>query len=41
MLEMGCVVEDDKVSIEEDVYSKLLSWENEVQSVDTVNFQKL
>lgn len=41
MLELGCVIEDDKVSIEEDVYNVLYSWENEIQSIDTVNFQKL
>lgn len=41
MLQLGCVIEDDKVSIEQDVYEKLLEWENEIQSVDTVSFQKL
>lgn len=41
MLELGCVIEDSKVSIEEDVFSKILGWETEVQSVDTISFQKL
>lgn len=27
MLELGCVIEDSKVSIEQDVYEKLLEWE--------------
>lgn len=27
MLELGCVIEDDKVSVEEDIYNKLLEWE--------------
>ena len=41
MLEIGCVIEDNKVSVEEDIYTKILQWETEVQSVDTVTFQKL
>ena len=41
MLELGCIIEDEKVSIEDDVFTKLLSWETEIQSVDTVSFQKL
>lgn len=41
-LQMGCVIEDSKVSIEEDVFDKLREeWEEEIQSVDTVSFQKL
>lgn len=27
MLELGCVIEDEKVSVEEDIYNKLLEWE--------------
>lgn len=38
-LQVGCVVEDAKVSLE-DVYEKIEDWE-EVQSTDTVSFQKL
>lgn len=41
MLQLGCVIEDEKVSIEEDVYNKITAWETEIQSVDTVSFQKL
>ena len=26
MLEIGCVIEDDKVSVEEDIYNKILEW---------------
>ena len=40
-LQMGCVIEDNKVSIEEDVFEKLREWEDEIQSVDTVSFQKV
>ena len=40
-LQIGCVIEDAKVSLEEHVYEKILEWEDEVQSVDTVSFQKL
>ena len=38
-LQVGCVIEDAKVSIE-DIYERLEEWE-EVQSTDTVSFQKL
>ena len=38
-LQVGCVVEDEKVSTE-DIYEKIEQWE-EVQSTDTVSFQKL
>lgn len=38
-LQVGCVVEDAKVSLE-DVFEQVESWE-EVQSTDTVSFQKL
>ncbi len=38
-LQVGCVVEDAKVSLE-DVFERIEGWE-EVQSTDTVSFQKL
>lgn len=40
MLEMGCVIEDDKVGTD-DVFEKIQAWEDEVQSVDVVAFQKV
>ena len=39
-LQMGCVVEDDKVG-QDDIFDKIEAWEDEVQSVDVVTFQKL
>lgn len=39
-LQMGCVVEDDKV-LTDDLFEKIQVWEDEVQSVDVVSFQKL
>lgn len=39
-LQCGCVVEDAKVSVD-DIYEKIESWEDIVQSTDTVSFQKL
>lgn len=39
-LQCGCVVEDAKVSVD-DIYEKIESWDDIVQSIDTVNFQKL
>jgi len=39
-LQMGCVVEDDKVSTD-DLFEKILAWEDEVQSVDIASFQKV
>lgn len=27
MLQIGCVIEDSKVSVEEDIYNKILTWE--------------
>ena len=38
-LQVGCVIEDAKVSVE-DFYEKIEEWED-VQSIDTVSFQKL
>ena len=39
-LQVGCVVEDTKVSVD-DIYEKIEAWEDLVQSIDTVSFQKL
>lgn len=40
-LEIGCVVEDDKVSTD-DLFEKIQNtWEEEIQSIDIVQFQKL
>jgi len=39
-LQVGCVVEDSKVSVD-DIYEKIEAWEDIVQSTDTVSFQKL
>jgi len=39
MLEVGCVIEDLKVTTD-DIFEKIESWE-EVQSTDTVAFQKV
>lgn len=39
-LRMGCVIEDDKV-LTDDIFEKIQAWEDEVQSVDVVSFQKL
>lgn len=38
-LQLGCVVEDEKVSTD-DIFEVIESWE-EVQSVDIVTFQKV
>lgn len=37
---IGCVIEDDKVSTE-DLIAEIESWEDDVQSVDIVSFNKL
>ena len=39
-LQIGCVVEDDKV-LTDDIFEKIEAWENDVQSVDMVSMQKL
>lgn len=39
-LVIGCVVEDEKVSID-DIIDELQSWEDDVQSVDIVSFNKI
>jgi elongation factor 1-beta len=39
-LQVGCVIEDAKVQTD-DIFEKILSWEDDVQSVDVVSFQKL
>jgi len=38
-LQIGCIIEDDKVSTD-DLFDKIQAWEEEVQSVDVVSFQK-
>ncbi len=40
MLQMGCTVEDEKVSTD-DLFEKIQAWEDEVQSVDIESFQKV
>jgi len=37
---IGCVVEDEKVSVE-DIIEELEGWEDEIQSVDIVTFNKI
>ena len=39
-LRLGCTIEDDKV-LTDDIFDKILAWEEEVQSVDIVEFQKV
>jgi elongation factor 1-beta len=39
-LQMGCIVEDEKVSTD-DIFDQIQAWEDEVQSVDVVSFQKV
>mmetsp|Transcript_87241 Transcript_87241/g.121049 ORF Transcript_87241/g.121049 Transcript_87241/m.121049 type:complete len:218 (+) Transcript_87241:65-718(+) len=39
-LQVGCTVEDDKV-LTDDIFDKILEWEDEVQSCDIVSFQKV
>ena len=40
-LVMGCVVEDEKVSVEEDLVDRICEFEDEVQSVDILSFNKV
>jgi len=40
-LVIGCVIEDEKVSVDENIIDILLSWEEEVQSVDIASFDKI
>lgn len=39
-LQCGCVIEDDKVATD-DIFDKITAWEDDVQSIDIVSFQKL
>jgi elongation factor 1-beta len=39
-LQVGCVIEDDKVGTD-DIFEKIEAWEDDVQSVDVVSFNKL
>jgi len=40
-LVVGCVIEDEKVSVDDDIIEKILSWEEIVQSVDIASFGKI
>ncbi len=40
-IRIGCVIEDEKVSVDEDLIDNLQSWEDEIQSVDIVSFNKV
>jgi len=39
-IRMGCVVEDEKVSVD-DIIDEIQAWEDDVQSVDIVSFDKV
>jgi len=39
-LQIGCVIEDAKVNTD-DIFDKITAWEDDVQSIDVVSFQKL
>ena len=39
-LQVGCVIEDDKVATD-DIFDQITSWEDDVQSIDVVSFQKV
>ena len=39
-LQIGCVIEDAKI-LTDDIFDKILEWEDDVQSVDMVSMQKL
>ena len=39
-LQIGCVIEDDKV-LTDDIFDQILALEDDVQSVDMVSMQKL
>lgn len=39
-LQIGCVIEDLKVNTD-DIFDKITAWEDDVQSIDVVSFQKL
>lgn len=40
MVQIGCVIEDDKV-LTDDIFDQITAWEDTVQSVDMVSMQKL
>ena len=40
-LQIGCTIEDDKIPSTDDIFDKILAWEDEVQSIDIVSFQKV
>jgi elongation factor 1-beta len=39
-IQLGCVIEDDKV-LTDDIFDQITAWEEEVQSVDMISMQKL
>ena len=39
-LQIGCVIEDEKVQTD-DIFDKITAWEDDVQSIDVVSFQKV
>ena len=40
-LVIGCVMEDEKVSVDENIIDVLLGWEDEIQSIDIASFDKI
>jgi elongation factor 1-beta len=40
-IQIGCTIEDDKIPATDDIFEKILAWEDEVQSIDIVSFQKV
>ena len=40
-LVIGCVMEDEKVSVDENIIDVLLTWEDEIQSIDIASFDKI
>ena len=38
---IGFVIEDEKVSVDEDIINMLQEWEDAVQSVDIASFNKI
>jgi elongation factor 1-beta len=40
-LVIGCVCEDEKVSVDEHIIDVLLLWEDEIQSIDIASFDKI
>eukprot|EP00331_Platyophrya_macrostoma_P014127 CAMPEP_0176433410 /NCGR_PEP_ID=MMETSP0127-20121128/16004_1 /TAXON_ID=938130 /ORGANISM="Platyophrya macrostoma, Strain WH" /LENGTH=212 /DNA_ID=CAMNT_0017815829 /DNA_START=68 /DNA_END=706 /DNA_ORIENTATION=+ len=40
-LQMGCTIEDEKIPSTDDIFDQITAWEDEVQSIDIVSFQKV